>query len=108
MHGRMQFDMTDGGLALTEWMMPGSNGSGWYPFSDAEIVDGAIAEGDWQCTATKSEEGAETYYAAYASVVIFQCEGGGLEGEWIFATGLGLVQMMSPDGALGLELVAPW
>lgn len=106
--GRMQFDMTDGGLALTEWQIPGLNGNGWYPFSDAEIVDGNVSEGDWTCTTTKPEEGAETYYAFYSSVVVFQCEGAGLESEWVFATGLGLVQMMTPEGSIGLELVAPW
>ena len=88
--------------------MHGTNGSGWYPFSDAEIIDGATSVGDWTCTTSKPEGGAETYYASYASAVVFQCEGGGPEGEWVFAPNLGLVQMMTPDGSLGLELVAPW
>ncbi len=107
-YGVMYFDTTDGGLALTKWMMPGSSGEGWYPFSGAEIAVGEVTEGDWSCTVSEPTDGAETFYAAYESVFVFNCTGGDLEGEWVFANGLGLVQYLSPDAEMGLELVAPW
>ena len=107
-YGVLYFDTTDGGLALVKWMLPGNNGEGWYPFAGEEIAVGEAVEGDWSCTASEPTEGAETFYAAYESVFVFNCTGGGLEGEWVFASGLGLVQYMSPEAELGLELVAPW
>ena len=109
-HGVLYFDTTDGGLALTKWNLPGTNGEGWYPFAGAEIEVGTSVEGDWTCVASEPADGAETFYASYASVFVFTCTGGGLEGEWVFANGLGLVQYMSFEGdmEMGLELVAPW
>ena len=107
-HGVLYFDTTDGGLALTKWSLPGNNGEGWYPFAGEEIVVGDTVEGDWSCVASEPQGGAETFYASYESVFVFDCTGGGLEGEWVFANGLGLVQYLSPDASSGLELVAPW
>ena len=107
-HGFFEFDTTDGGLALTKWALPESFGEGWFPFSNEEVVIGESGEGDWVCTASEPLDGAETFYASYESVFVFNCTGGGLEGEWVFANGLGLVQYLSPDAIIGLELVAPW
>ena len=77
-------------------------------FANEEIVVGESIDGDWSCEASEPLEGAETFYASYESVFVFNCTGGGLEGEWVFANGLGLVQYLSPDASSGLELVAPW
>jgi hypothetical protein len=107
-YGVLYFDTTDGGLTLIKWSLPGNTGEGWYPFAGEEIIQEEPIEGDWTCTATEPTDGAETFYAAYESVFVFTCTGGGLEGEWVFANGLGLVQYMSFEGDMGLELVAPW
>jgi hypothetical protein len=107
-YGSLQFDISDGGMTLTEWGLPHSSGSGSYPFSGEEILVGETVTGDWSCTSSEPEDGAETYYAQYESAYVFNCEGGGLEGEWIFVYGLGLVQYLNPDASQGLELVAPW
>ena len=106
-YGSFKFDTSDGGLALTEWNLPSGIGSGWYPFSSEEIVTGEIVSGDWSCVSSEPELGAETYYAQYENAFVFNCEGG-LEGEWVFVYGLGLVQYLNTDASQGLELVAPW
>ena len=63
--------------------------------------------GDWSCTASDPVDGVDTYYALFENVFVFDCSGGGLEGQYVFAFGIGLVKMSIGDN-FELELVAPW
>lgn len=105
-YGFLQFDMTDG-FALTEWNIQGTSGDGWYPFSGSSIDVNTPSSGDWSCTATEPVDPVATYYASFEQAYVFDCTGGGLEGQWVFAYDFGLVHYMSLDG-MGLDLVAPW
>ena len=62
--------------------------------------------GDWICNGVETED-LETWYGVFSDGYVFDCSGGGLEGQFAFAFEFGLVWFESIDG-YRLELVAPW
>ena len=95
----LYFDTTDGGLALTKWNLPGTmvrvgihlpmRRSSWEKPARRLVLRGI-----------RTSRRGRDFYASYESVFVFNCTGGGLEGEWVFASGLGLVQYLSPDASV--------
>ncbi|MFT5682866.1 MAG: hypothetical protein ACI8RZ_003790 [Myxococcota bacterium] len=104
--GTLVWAMSDG-LGLASWSVFGS-GSGDYPLSDFDPEAGEVSsQGDWSCEASRPAEGESTWYGTFEDVFVFDCEGGGLEGRYVFARDVGLIRLTLPDGG-GLNLVAPW
>ena len=105
-YGSLQWTTTDG-LGLVSWDLPLGQGAGEYPMSGALIAVGETVTGEWNCISSAPENGVDTYYALFENAYVFDCSGGGLEGQYVFAFGIGLVSMSIGDN-FNLELVAPW
>lgn len=104
-YGELGWDSSDG-LALTEWSLPISSGTGNYPLAPYNLETEVSTSGDWSCSG-KETELLETWYGTFDTGYVFDCAGGGLEGQFAFAFEFGLVWFEATDG-YRLELVAPW
>ena len=105
--GELVWDVSSG-LSLLKWALPSSaSGEGDYPLAGVVLLSGlTVQSGDWSCLSSQTE-GEVTWYGTFEDVFVFECEGGGgLEGRYVFANGIGLVELQTEQDHL--ELVAPW
>lgn len=104
--GYMAWNKTDG-LKLKGFQLPfGSNTETWPMATEQLQSPGKASQGAWTCLSTRLDS-FETWYAVFTDVFQFSCSGGGgPEGVYSFARGIGLVQLETSD--YSLDLVAPW
>lgn len=94
--GEMVWDI-DNGLTLLSWDLPFGQGEGEYPISNLLPEDEPdVTNGEWTCVNTMTEA-VETWYGTFDNVLLFECDGGPLAGEFAFGKNFGLVHLQTAD-----------